>query len=140
MTIQEMIDAVNYRPEDFSFCCNLVELIDYDNAEEIISFIQKRFNCSQEIANNFLIEFKKQIYSEFKKIEAKSRTSLTPQQIAHNNAVARELLNKPKCPTCSSTNVQKIGPGERLASITLFGIFSDKINKTFKCNNCGYTW
>lgn len=29
---------------------------------------------------------------------------------------------------------------ERGASIATFGIFSKKINKTFKCGNCGYTW
>ena len=49
-------------------------------------------------------------------------------------------LNKPKCPTCSSTNVQKIGTGERAVSVAVLGIFSKKINKSFKCKNCGYTW
>lgn len=48
--------------------------------------------------------------------------------------------NKPKCPTCGSTNIKKISGIERGASIAAFGIFSKKINKTFKCNNCGYTW
>lgn len=66
--------------------------------------------------------------------------NLTPQQIAQANAQAQELLNKPKCPTCGSTNIKKIGGIERGASIAAFGIFSKKINKTFKCNNCGYTW
>jgi transposase-like protein len=56
------------------------------------------------------------------------------------NAQAQELLNKPKCPTCGSTNIKKIGGIERGASIAAFGIFSKKINKTFKCGNCGYTW
>lgn len=65
---------------------------------------------------------------------------LTPQQIAQANAQAQELLNKPKCPTCGSTNIKKIGGIERGASIAAFGIFSKKINKTFKCCNCGYTW
>lgn len=46
----------------------------------------------------------------------------------------------PKCPTCQSTNVQKIEIGERAASVAIFGIFSKKINKSFKCKNCGYTW
>ena len=59
---------------------------------------------------------------------------------AQANAQAQELLNKPKCPTCGSTNIKKIGSIERGASIAAFGIFSKKINKTFKCNNCGYTW
>ena len=45
-----------------------------------------------------------------------------------------------KCPTCQSTNVKKIGTGERVASVAMMGIFSKKINKSFKCNSCGYTW
>ena len=46
----------------------------------------------------------------------------------------------PKCPTCQSTNIRKIGALESGASILTLGIFSKKINKTFKCNNCGYMW
>lgn len=45
-----------------------------------------------------------------------------------------------KCPTCQSTNIRKMGGVERGASIVAFGIFSKKINKTFKCGSCGYTW
>ena len=48
--------------------------------------------------------------------------------------------NKPKCPHCSSINIASIGTAERVGSIALWGIFSKKINKSFKCNNCGYTW
>lgn len=48
--------------------------------------------------------------------------------------------NMPKCPTCGSTNIRKMGGVERGVSIAAFGIFSKKINKTFKCGNCGYTW
>ena len=56
-----------------------------------------------------------------------------PEDIIYLNSVIT-------CPTCKSTNVSKIGAGERAASVGLFGIFSKKINKTFKCNSCGYTW
>lgn len=48
--------------------------------------------------------------------------------------------NMPKCPTCGSLNVRHISNSERVASVGLFSIFSKKINKTFKCGNCGYTW
>ena len=48
--------------------------------------------------------------------------------------------NEPKCQTCGSTNIKKINSIERGASIAAFGLFSKKINKTFKCSNCGYTW
>lgn len=62
----------------------------------------------------------------------------------HNNELLEndkvKQSNVPKCPTCSSTNVQKIGTGERVASVAMMGIFSKKINKSFKCKSCGYTW
>lgn len=48
--------------------------------------------------------------------------------------------NLPKCPACGSLNVKKIGSVERAASVGLFGLFSKKINKSFECKNCGYTW
>lgn len=52
----------------------------------------------------------------------------------------QQASNVPKCPTCQSTNIRKIGSVERGASIWAFGLLSKKINKTFKCNSCGYTW
>ena len=45
-----------------------------------------------------------------------------------------------KCPTCQSTNISKIGTAERVGSVAMLGIFSKKINKSFKCKSCGYTW
>lgn len=48
--------------------------------------------------------------------------------------------SRAKCPTCGSTNVRSISGAERGASILGLGIFSNKINKSFKCNSCGYTW
>ena len=53
---------------------------------------------------------------------------------------AQGTCHTPKCPTCQSTNIRRIGGIERGASILTFGLFSSKINKSFKCNSCGYTW
>lgn len=48
---------------------------------------------------------------------------------------------KPKCPTCGSENVNKISSANKFTSIVAFGLFAiGKINKHFKCNNCGYKW
>ena len=47
---------------------------------------------------------------------------------------------KPKCPHCHSTNISPIGTGERMGSVMMLGLFSKKINKSFKCKNCKYTW
>lgn len=46
----------------------------------------------------------------------------------------------PKCPHCQSTNIAKISGTERAMSVIGLGILSKKINKSFKCKNCGYTW
>lgn len=44
------------------------------------------------------------------------------------------------CPFCKSTNVRKIGVGERAFSVLGLGLLSKKINKSFKCSNCGGTF
>lgn len=51
-----------------------------------------------------------------------------------------QVQNIPKCPTCNSTNIHKITGTERAASVIGLGLISNKINKSFKCNQCGYTW
>jgi hypothetical protein len=53
---------------------------------------------------------------------------------------AKQEANIPKCPTCGSTNIKKIGTLERAGSVYMLGMFSKKINKSFKCEKCGMTW
>ena len=48
--------------------------------------------------------------------------------------------NAPKCPACGSLAVKRISGAERAVSVGLFGLFSSKIGKTLKCNDCGYKW
>ena len=48
--------------------------------------------------------------------------------------------NVPKCPSCGSSNISKIGVVNRAVSVGIFGLASSKIGKTHKCNNCGTTW
>lgn len=57
-----------------------------------------------------------------------------------DKAKEREQANKPKCPTCGSTDISKIGTLERGVSVAAFGLFSGKLGKTMKCNHCGYKW
>lgn len=51
-----------------------------------------------------------------------------------------ESQHIPKCPTCGSTNIEKISGIKRATSEIMFGIFSPTIGKTFCCKNCGYKW
>lgn len=61
-------------------------------------------------------------------------------KMEHGKTVLEEKTHQPECPTCHSKNVQHISGLERGASIIGLGIFSKKINKSFKCKSCGYTW
>ena len=84
-------------------------------------------------------EFYQYLFDHRDEILAKQSAEFDAK-MAHGKAILEEQSRVPKCPTCQSTNIRKMGGIERGASIYAFGIFSKKVNKTFKCQNCGYTW
>lgn len=53
---------------------------------------------------------------------------------------ASKPVYTPKCPTCGSPNLEKIGAGEKLVDVAIWGWASRKPGKQFKCKNCGYEW
>lgn len=48
--------------------------------------------------------------------------------------------NAIKCPTCGSTNTQKISTTAKIAGAATFGLLSKTARSQFKCNHCGYKW
>lgn len=48
--------------------------------------------------------------------------------------------NIPKCPTCGSTNVERISTAQKAFGFALVGLFSSNLGKTMHCKNCGYKW
>ena len=58
----------------------------------------------------------------------------------HEGRRQREEENLPKCPTCSSTNIEKISSFDKAAGAVMFGLFSKTARSQFKCRNCGYKW
>ena len=53
---------------------------------------------------------------------------------------AEEDSNKPHCPTCGSTNIEKISFGKKAFGGAMFGIFSSDVRNTMHCKNCGAKW
>lgn len=51
-----------------------------------------------------------------------------------------QRANVPKCPTCGSTNVEKISTAQKAFGFALVGLFSSNLGKTMHCRNCGYKW
>ncbi len=137
---QEKTEAVG-RLSGYALYCQVN--IDY-NVYQMIS--DKRKQYTKQLLNQYS-EDKQEIISELIE-EARGRSiDIFSKDQYVNNPYYREAYNEhysptntPKCPTCQSTNIQKIGKLEHAASVGVFGIFSKKINKTFKCDNCGYSW
>lgn len=75
-------------------------------------------------------------------IEYQLKISQFKTQVQQQEAIKKQQSEQSKiqCPYCKSTNVKKISGTERVASVAMMGIFSKKINKSFKCNACGGTF
>lgn len=54
--------------------------------------------------------------------------------------ISEQNNNKPKCPTCGSTNIRKISTLNRAISIGTLGLLSGKIGKNYECLNCKAKW
>lgn len=72
-------------------------------------------------------------------IEFQLKMAQFKNQVQQQKSVASSS-NKPKCPTCGSTNIKKISGTKRWLSTGLFGLASSNIGKSMYCQNCGYKW
>lgn len=123
--------SIKNKETNVSIGYDITILILTDDINGAVKYVEDYFQCGEKIA----IEAIKMWQEEL------GEPLLSPEQKALNNE--RERLSrkyKPKCPTCQSTNVQEIGIGARAISVIMLGLHSNKINKSFKCKNCGYTW
>lgn len=73
--------------------------------------------------------------------DMKARESIDKAMSKYAGTISNSSNNSQvKCPFCKSTNVKKIGAGERAVSVIGLGLLSKKINKSFKCKSCGGTF
>lgn len=88
---------------------------------------RKFYDSILELKENDIVEY------GLKMSQFRTQVEQKKAKMAQNRAV-------PRCPSCQSTQIRKIDAVERAGSVAFLGIFSRKINKSFKCRNCGYTW
>lgn len=140
--------------------CGRIVQEEYNNSEQKcdycnndLEYIPKQFligkrgiAINDELKDQFINEYIKsspefdQYLFEHREEDMFNKRISDRAKLAHGASILEEQSRVPKCPTCGSTNIRKMGGVERGVSIAAFGIFSKKINKTFKCGNCGYTW
>lgn len=105
-------------------------LMDIKRLSQKLGLYDKEFIESMvKLHNDDPIEYQLKI-SQFK-------TQIKQQEEATKRA---EEDNKPKCPTCGSTNIEKITIGKKAIGGALFGLFSSDVRKSMHCKNCGYKW
>lgn len=111
--------------KDFDYTCSTKDKL------KVTTLIVEKFNCDFDTASivcNYFID------------GTPLPSTLSPAEIARNRQEAQDLLNKPKCPTCNSTNLKKISATSKVVNTAVFGLFGTKRFKQFHCNNCGYEW
>lgn len=72
------------------------------------------------------------------KTQIKNNSDQKPIHIQYNKTPKTD--HKPKCPTCGSSDIEKISMTSKAVSGVALGIYSNNIRKTFHCKKCGYKW
>lgn len=105
-------------------------------------FIDMRKRLSQISTSESFINGMIKLYQEnpieYQLKMAQFKTQLEQTKQLQNNKP--ETTNQPKCPTCGSTNIEKISIKQKAVGGVLFGLFSSNVRKTMHCKNCGYKW
>ncbi len=114
------------------FYKNLNILVEKKEKEKLINYLIQKTGCDFEAAK---------IVSEYFIDHIPLPSMLRLKKIIDEmEEEQKEPLNKPKCPTCQSTNIKKVSTTSKVINTAIYGIFGTKRYKTFHCNNCGYEW
>ncbi len=120
---------------------NLVDKVNNCNGNLIkVNIAEEEFDILCDISedNNFL-----QAMIDLKEndiIDYNLKMSQFKSQLEQQKGSKAKNDNTPRCPHCKSTNIKPISVLNRGASIAVLGVFSKKINKSFECLDCKFTW
>ena len=122
---------INKEEQTCQYCgCNLlpmnIDVFEFGTIVDISgdpSFIEAMDDLKQKDPIEFQLKM-----SQFK-------TQLQQQESSKQTEEAQ-----PHCPTCGSTDIQKISGTKRWLSTGLFGLASSDIGKSMCCKKCGYKW
>ncbi len=104
-------------------------------------------NCSEEKWTDMLLDgtlnkWEKQMWAKYVLSSDKFDSNLYEDRIddeEKDNAYYNNLINNARhtlhCPTCNSTNIEKISLTKKAVGGALFGLFSSDVRKTMHCKN-----
>lgn len=118
-----------YLPED-KYICEVCgeELID-------LSMLSSDYDILTNISNNpnfieSMIRLSQKDSIEYQLKMSQFKTNISDRQ---ENYI-------PKCPTCGSTNIEKISATKKAFGGAMFGLFSSDVRNSMHCKNCGAKW
>lgn len=103
--------------------------------------IETKYTYKEYLDN--IDSIKQKILNEYVKKSPEYNEELHNKQLKDTEASTHGIgssYGKPKCPTCGSTNVNKISGVKKAAGFMTVGVFSSNFGKTMECKNCGYKW
>ena len=92
----------------------------------------------RELTNSMLALKKNNLVEYELKLQQLKNAKEQQKQIEERSN--NKIDNTPKCPTCNSTNIEKISLTKKVVGGALFGLFSSDVRKTMHCKNCGAKW
>lgn len=136
------------QPYRCSLCGELVKPLrtKYD-LSHYMSVAKEMYGHEDEYMEVILEEIKQNpLFSEKKyratkqKFKEESDALLKQKSNEYFQSKSVTVQNVPKCPTCGSTNIEKISTLSKAAGAYMFGLLSKTARSQFKCKNCGYKW
>lgn len=117
--------------------CHNNNFLEYDFA------VLKSLKCSQQLIEA-MQKLKQTDIIEYELKMSQFRNQLD-QKRANERAQRQQLQlqqaqNQPKCPTCGSTNIQKISATRKAMGAIGFGLFSKTARSQYECLDCKYKW
>lgn len=127
--LTEALDALNDRPENLATVVVSRTGLPRSDVEGLITFIRREQRIPLSYRTGYTYEMTKKMDDT-----GTDRLSFAQTMAGLNKS------NYVTCPTCGKQAGEKISVVSRGVSVGLFGLASNKIGKSFKCKNCGYTW
>lgn len=103
-------------------------------------WFDKYENLTGDVASRCGDDLKQHMQATYGKGSKLYEEAVVQQCIETDRARKQESNNTPKCPTCQSTNIEKISLTKKAVGGALFGLFSSNVRKTMHCKNCEYKW
>ncbi len=153
-TVQVLLEKINNQKQHCPFCDSIMRKVPYF-VSTYEHGIDKKYKTWQDVVRKEYAKpkhrndelFAKREIEDLNKEKSFKHSDIVQKKkqdelrkLKSNSNIAKPVKPIVKCLYCGSENVRKISGAERTISVLTLGFLSNKINKSFKCNDCGGTF